>query len=75
MTPQELIDACGDKLVITLVLPHRSCRGEQVRLCGRSGPFGDMLCDNGSGLVVRFKAADVLKWARKQLFMTNGFNH
>lgn len=53
--------------VVQLVLPGYA-RGETRRLAGRSGPVGEVLCDNvidgKECSVVNFKAADVLKWAK-----------
>jgi hypothetical protein len=64
MQIEELKSACREAIeagreAVILKLPNG------VRLCGRSGPIGELLCDAGRGTVVRFKAAAVLRWVEK----------
>lgn len=56
----EVINRGGEAIV--LVIP----RG--VRLCGRRGPIGELLCTNSNGAnVVRFKAKSVLKFLKREI--------
>lgn len=56
---QSVIDSGGEAVV--LVIP----RG--VRLCGRRGPIGELLCTHPDGYnVVRFKAAAVLRFLERE---------
>ena len=64
MEIEELKQACNDAIdagreAVILVLP------KGVRLCGRSGPIGELLSDAGRGTVVRFKAKSVLRFLEK----------
>lgn len=68
MNPSELALQCVASIengtgFVTLVLPRRAGGGMRMRLCGRSSPLGELLCENSqSEAVCRFDAVDVLAW-------------
>lgn len=72
----DLADRCrtsilemGPEARITLVVPRPvSGRSDFVRLAGRSGPLGRILCENSQGhTAAQFKAAEVLRWMARVL--------
>ena len=68
MTPQELRKACGDGIgQVSLVVPRNPPASGRIRLFGKSGPVGEVLCVNATGrTVARFDAASVLRWLDRQ---------
>jgi hypothetical protein len=56
---EEQVARCGPEAEIVLFLRGRTSRGRGVRLLGRGGPTGRRYSDQGGGLTVGFKAAQI----------------
>lgn len=66
MTVDELLALSEGDGVLILVL-QRLPTGERMRLCGKHGPFGEVLCVGQDGTVVRFQKKAIRAYLRKQL--------
>lgn len=57
---QDVINRNGECIVLVI---SRVSRGNSIRMFGKRGPIGDVLCVNSDGKsVARFKAASVIKY-------------
>lgn len=60
---EEQVRAAGPGTVVTLFLRGRKSKSGTARLLGRfGGPTGDVYSDTDGGLVVGFKASDLLAY-------------
>lgn len=56
----------SDHKFITLVVGPRKCVGHRVRLTTRSGPVGDICCENSDGNIVgSFDRDAVRRWVHR----------
>ena len=68
MTLADLIQNCRAEKTVTLTL-RRQPTGEKIRLCGRKGPLGKVICcqvGEGGHTVARFDSAAVLKFLKAE---------
>lgn len=50
---------------IAVVVPGKAY-GNTKRLAGRSGPRGEIVCENEKDCIVAFSVKDILKWLDKK---------